>query len=213
VYRIRLVEHPGEEENSPRESLDLIISEAYLPPEFQGRSFSPGASLSPEAEEALCFSQFCQAAEKAALRLIVRAEQCAAALTRKLEQRKHSRDAVKAVLSRLCGMNLVNDSRYAELWLKYRVLRGAKSPRSLINSLRAKGIDQDTAREALQAVLELEAPAEAAASEIEDSLLRRFLTKDPRARSMDRQSLRPLLKSEGFSPAAIELYWEEEAPA
>ncbi|MDR1930845.1 MAG: recombination regulator RecX [Treponema sp.] len=215
VYKIRL-------SGGSSSVLDLIIHEAYLPPElreaFRGgkpevyglkSGFLPGACLSAEAEEALCFSQFCLAAEKAALRLIIRAEQCGAGLSRKLEQRKHSRAAVKAVLARLIRLDLVNDRRYAELWLRSRVSRGAKSPRFLLAALSAKGIDQDTVKEALRTALP---------PETETGLLRRFLEKN--APGLPETGLRSRLRAEGFSPAAVEahieayteMYREEEAP-
>jgi regulatory protein len=175
---------------------DLIISEAYLPPEYRERFLYAGAIVPGEAGEALCFSQFCLAAEKTALRLIARAEQCGAGLSRKLEQRNHSPEAAEAVVSRLTGMSLVNDSRYAELWLKFRIHHGYKSPRFLAAALRAKGVERDTVKEALKSVL---------SPEVEADLLKRFLHKDRRARTISsRGMLRSMLRAEGFSADTID---------
>jgi regulatory protein len=178
----------------------LEISFAYLPPEYTGAFLCPGAVLGPEAEAALSHAAACLAAEKAALRLIARAEQYGAGLTRKLEQRKHSPDAVRTVLARLLEFGLVDDRRYAGLWLKTRVRRGKKGPRALEAALRAKGIDRETAVLALTTAL---------AGEAEAGLLERCARAEQEKHGIDSE-IRFFLKSEGFSPAAIEAFFEEK---
>ncbi|MDR2210993.1 MAG: recombination regulator RecX [Spirochaetaceae bacterium] len=172
---------------------------AYLPPEYA--DLCPGAVLGEEAAAILRHGENCLAAERAALRLITRAEQCALGLTRKLEQRKHGPAAVKAVLDRLLGLGLVDDRRYAELWLKFPVSRGSRGPRILRAALRAKGIDRETAEAALEAAL---------AGEAELKLLGRCLKKAPRGKQPEQSGseIRYFLKTEGFSTAAIEGYFD-----
>jgi regulatory protein len=160
----------------------------------------PGAVLGPEAEAVLNHAAACLAAEKAALRLIARAEQYGAGLTRKLEQRKHGPDAVRTVLARLLELGLVDDRRYAGLWLKARVRRGKKGPRTLETALRAKGIDRETAAEALKTAL---------VGEAEAGLLERCVRAEQEKYGPDSE-LRFFLKSEGFSSAAIEAFFEEK---
>jgi len=143
-------------------------------------------------------------AEKTALRLIARAEQCSAGLARKLEKRKHEPAVIREVISKLTDLKLLNDSRFARLWLQSR-LRFARSPRRLFTSLCARGIDRDEAQAALKEVLD---------DETEKTLLARFAKKY--ARKLRNQgedvmrSLKFLLKGEGFSSAAIEEYLENE---
>jgi regulatory protein len=156
--------------------------------------------MEDEAVEAFGHAQLCLAAENAALRLIARAEQCAAGLTRKLEQKKYGAAAAAAVVSRLREQKLVNDSRYAGLWLKAKVSRGHKGPRYLVNALRVKGIDRETAQNALQEQL--------SAEEAEGELLRRFIQKN---RKIPHAMLRGFLKNEGFSADVISVYFEENS--
>lgn len=190
----------------------LSFRNCYLPPELSDADFNPnsaeGRAVSAEEENALRFASACLSAEKAALRLIARAEQCTAGLRRKLEKRKHESACVNAVISRLCELRLLDDSRYAKLWLESR-LRFARSPRRLLSSLCARGIDRDDAEAALKTALDEDA---------ETSLLVRFVKKYARkqANSQTRggedaaRSLKFLLKSEGFSHAAIQRFLDEE---
>ncbi|MDR0403103.1 MAG: recombination regulator RecX [Treponema sp.] len=181
---------------SPRE-----ISFAYLPPEYTGAFLCPGAVLGPEAEAALNHAAACLAAEKAALRLVARAEQYGAGLARKLERRGHGPDAVRTVLGRLLELGLVDDLRYAGLWLKSRVRRGKKGPRTLETALRAKGIDRETAAEALKAALTGEAEA---------GLLERCVRAGEKRPGRPGADIRFFLKREGFSAAAIEAFFGEK---
>jgi regulatory protein len=145
-------------------------------------------------------------AEKVALRLIARAEQCSAGLTRKLEKRKYDPAVVNDVISRLTELKLLDDSRFARLWLESR-LRFARSPRRLLSSLCARGIDHDEAESALKEVLN---------ADNEKALLARFVKKHARKLRLMRhklsgsedatRSLKYSLKGEGFSSAVIEEY-------
>ena len=134
-------------------------------------------------------------AEKTALRLVARAEQNTGGLARKLERRGHDSAVVSEVISRLCEQNLLNDTRFAVLWLQSR-LRFARSPRRLLSSLCAKGIDRDTAETALKTVLN---------EDTETALLERFAKKYARGT----HPIKYLLKSEGFSIAAINKFTDE----
>jgi len=57
-------------------------------------------------------------AEKTALRLIARAEQCTKGLTRKLTKRGFDANSINEVISNLTEKNLLNDSRYARYWIQ-----------------------------------------------------------------------------------------------
>jgi regulatory protein len=177
----------------------FTINTAYLPPGCKGAFLYPGAVLDPKAGAALCHAADCLKAEAAALRLITRAEQCSAGLFRKLEQRKHPPEAVRAVLIRLMELDLVDDWRYAKLWLKSRTSRGKKGPRTLETALRARGIDRKTAAAALKAAL---------AGDGEAKLLERCAQKAAERKHQDDAGLRFFLKREGFSFAAIEAFFE-----
>ena len=151
-------------------------------------------------------------AEKSALNLIARAEQCTKGLKQKLEKKKYRSETIQIVLDHLVKLNLLNDSRYAELWLRFRINYGAKGPRMLSERLRAKGINEQTVNAVLALLL---------TEETEAALLRRCLEKAKRDKkgyakifsennSTDSKTIRYFLKGQGFSPEAIEGYFDEE---
>ena len=163
-----------------------------------------GSEINAEEETAFRFASACLRTEKTALRLIARAEQCTSGLMRKLEQRGCGKTCVNAVISRLMDLKLLDDRRYAQLWLESR-LRLTRSPRRLLCALCGRGIDRDNAEAALKNALDEEA---------EFSMLTRFVKRLPRKKSGKggnvTRSLKYLLKSEGFSLSAIERFFNDD---
>jgi regulatory protein len=139
-------------------------------------------------------------AEKTALRLIARAEQCTGGLTRKLERRGFDSACIGEIISKLTELKLLDDNRFARLWLESR-LRLPRSPRRLLSSLCSRGIDHDDAQAALKNILD---------EDTESALLTRFAKKYSRKTGGDPRSLKYLLKNEGFSVAAIKRFFGEE---
>ena len=181
----------------------------YLPPGLFNENFSSpdaveGKDINAAEEAAFRHASACLRAEKAALRLIARAEQCTLGLTRKLEKRGHETACVNAVISRLSELRLLDDRRYARLWLASR-LRLARSPRRLLSSLCGRGIDRDDAEAALKTALDEDA---------EFTLLARFVKRHSRKTAREGEtgvrSLKYLLKSEGFSPPVIQRFFDGE---
>jgi regulatory protein len=174
----------------------------YLPAEFQGEGFfSPGRELSSAEEEACRFAAACYRTERAALRLVARAEQTRRGMTRKLELRGFAAPCVQAVVSYLEGLEVLNDKRYAALWLHARLARSAEGPRKLLAALRSRGISSGAAGGALEAVLDFQT---------ESALLKRYLKKKHSRNPKQDKFLKTHLKYEGFSPGVIEAVWEEE---
>jgi regulatory protein len=182
----------------------------YLPPLYADEGlYTPGTAegraISPDEEEGFRFASACLRAEKAALQLIARAEQTAFNLALKLEKRGHDSVCIRAVIARLRELGLLDDRRYACLWLESRLTRQS-SPRRLLAALRARGIDRHDAEEALQRVLD---------AETEQRLLERYAQKLRRKRGDEdgsaaaRRDLRRTLKGEGFSLSAVQIYFEE----
>jgi regulatory protein len=164
-----------------------------------------GHEIAGEEEEGFRFASACLRAEKAALRLITRAEQNVCGLTRKLEKRGCKTACVRAVIARLSETGLLDDYRYACLWLESRISRRASSPWRLLVALRSRGVDRNDANWALREILDDEA---------EYRLLERFTEKLRRGNKTKEygnsaaalQSLKSLLKSEGFSTLAIQRF-------
>ena len=177
----------------------------YLPPVFTITD-TDGLEISEVEEKSLRFASACLRAEKAALRLIARAEQTCLGLTRKLEKRGHDSACARSVISQLCESALLDDRRYARLWLDARISRQSSSPRRLLIALSARGIDRDDTAFVLKEALDDEA---------EFLLLKRYVEKLQRKRKTnsddddDDRSLKYLLKSEGFSSLAIQRFLAE----
>jgi regulatory protein len=180
------------------------LNTGYLPLPFRGGDyFFPGKEIFDEEAGALRFAAACYRAERAALRLIARAEQTCAGIRRKLEQRGHGADHIDAAVSCLTELGILDDRRFAERWIRSRLYRDALSPLGLVKGLCRRGIDRNIAREARKATLDFEKETE---------LLGRFIAKKYPALdcgSRDARFLRALLKREGFSPPVLERYWDE----
>ena len=191
----------------------------YLPPAFLSENnFSPGVcegrQLGGDEEEGLRFASACLRAEKAALQLIARAEQSVFGMERKLKKRGHDRACVSAVIDRLCEMELIDDRRYARLWLETKISRQATSPWRLLTALRSRGIDRADADSVLKEMLD---------EETEFRLLERYAEKLARKSNRRRaeetagqdseeaahRALKYQLKGEGFSSSVIERYFDE----
>ena len=177
----------------------------YLPPEIFNEYLNDPKDaeereINAGEEAAFRFASACLRAEKAALRLIARAEQCTNGLTRKLEQRGHSTVCVNTVISRLAELKLLDDRRYAQLWLESRLCL-TRSPRRLLSALCGRGINRDDAQAALKTALDEEA---------EFAMLTRFVKRHSRKKGGEGEntarSFKYLLKSEGFSALAIERF-------
>jgi regulatory protein len=198
----------------------------YLPPAFIDESlYAPGSGegreIGEQEEEGLRFACACLRAEKAALRLIARAEQNSFGLSRTLGKRGFEPACVRQVASRLEELELLDNRRYTRLWLESRLSQRTDSPRRLLSSLCARGIDREDAESGLKAALTHEA---------ELLLLRRYVKKLEKSRrfrkvasaqatrSFDEgpgsiwatRSLKFYLKTEGFSSQAIQQYFDEE---
>jgi len=179
----------------------------YLPP--LAPDAVEGREISGDEEAAFRFAAACLRAENAALQLIARAEQNSLGLQRKLERRRHDPACVRAVIARLAETGLLDNLRYARLWMETRIARHATSPWRLLAALRSRGIDRHDAQCALRETLD---------DDGELQLLRRYAEKLERKRAKraarggaaaEPPSLRYLLKSEGFSSLAIERFFDE----
>ena len=177
----------------------LLFTNVYLPEDLRA-GLEDGRELSGQEEEALQFASSCYGAEKAALRLIARAEQSILGLTAKLERRGCDSPVVKAVVSRLLERNLLNDERFAKLWVHSRLSYGrARSPLWLRVSLGKKGIDRNLALKAVEGLLD---------PETEYILLLKYLEKAGISDGRNESYLKTQLKNEGFSYEVLERYFE-----
>ena len=185
----------------------LYIKKCYLGNlgELSLSILETGEDISADKEAVLRFADACFKAEQTGVRLIARAEQTQAGLKRKLEERGHSKACVLAAMTWFIENNLVNDERYAERWLRFRLTRkGGKtnSPRGLSAALGNRGIGREALKGAFDKVLDEEA---------EYALLKQFLVKNSMKNASGAFSQRGRLKYEGFSSTVINRYFDDEA--
>ena len=145
-------------------------------------------------EEAFPFDADCIKAEKIALHLIARAEQSVAGLTAKLEKRGVDASIARQVISSLLHRKLLDDTRYAERWIRAHL--GAKKPLSPLwfrVSLEKKGIKREISLNATKKILD---------EETEFLLLLKFIEKNGLSRTK--------LRYEGFSTEVINRFFDSE---
>ncbi|AZM94814.1 regulatory protein RecX [Vreelandella venusta] len=91
-----------------------------------------------------------------AIQMLSRREYSRAELARKLQQKSFQPDEIDACLDRLEEQNLQSDERFAESFIRSRILRGQGGIR-IKGELRQRGVDQETLTTAFAAVEEREA--------------------------------------------------------
>jgi regulatory protein len=197
---------------------DCYLSGAYI-----ADNYVIGGEINADEEQDFRFASACLRAEKRALQLIARAEQTAFGLSRKLQKRGHDPDCIHAVIAQLCALNLLDDRRYARLWLESRISRQATSPRRLLAALRSRGIDRRDAEAALKETLDDEAERQLleryvqklrrkgifSAGEVADSNGADSVPNPEGANSTILRSVRYTLRNEGFSSLAIEIVLDQ----
>ena len=103
--------------------------------------------------------------------------------------------AARIALARLCAEGILSDSRFAESYAASRLSRRAEGPASLVAALRGRGVDGDTAKGAVAAVL---GPSERAAA------LAKAAGKELRRSRGDKDALKRRLRALGFKSEEID---------
>ena len=146
------------------------------------------------------FSAYCHNAEEVALRLIARAEQNTIGLTAKLERKGFDTSVIKEVIFGLVERGLLDDERYAALWLRSRLAKQTKTPKWLLFSLRKRGIDRISSQKAIEKVLD---------PDTEYALLLEYIENTEPSKSKNKLPLRTQLKHEGFSLETLDRYFSD----
>jgi regulatory protein len=85
-----------------------------------------------------------------AMGFVAAAEHCRRSLERKLLARGYTEEEVAQTLSRLAEEDIVNDRRFAALWIEFRQRRKDEGGRRLAEGLQRRGIDRPTAEAAVK---------------------------------------------------------------
>ena len=122
------------------------------------------------SEAAITPPEECKKARAKALRLLEHMDRTERGLTEKLRQAGFSPDAVTDALSYVRSFGYLDDTRYAEVYLRSRI--SSKSRQQLFQELQRKGVDRATIQSAWESVSDLENPDERAI--IRTELLKKY---------------------------------------
>jgi len=144
-------------------------------------SLEPGC---PVDDAAMAETEAAEARERA-FRILGYRDRSRAELAQKLTEDGYPHDVVAAITERLAELDLVNDVRFAESWVRMRSASGY-GPQRIARELSQKGVDKQIAQDALHV---LEGPTElerarkalgtrtAANPRERDRLMRRLVTR------------------------------------
>ncbi len=132
----------------------FTFADRYLSPDFQGLILSPGDSCDDGCLAAIREAAETYDVELVALRLVSRSEQSSGGLLKKLLVRGASRSAASTVLSCLLNSGLVDDERFAELWLGMRLRLGSRAEgrNRLLGTLMDRGVPRSVAERTLHSL-------------------------------------------------------------
>ncbi|HEX6368732.1 MAG TPA: regulatory protein RecX [Longimicrobium sp.] len=148
-------------------------------------------------------------AREAALRLLSVRPRSAAELARRLRMKGYEPEIGEEVIARLRDLGMIDDAAFAGTLVRDRVRLKPQGARRLANELRAKGVDDETARTAIRETMEGEDTGER-------ELARRAAEKwRPRAGeepARARRRLHGYLARRGFDADVIREVLDEAAP-
>lgn len=131
----------------------------------------------PEIEELLALDESARAVD-AALQFLGYRPRSEYEVRQRLRRKGFPEPAIEHAVQQLLDWGYLNDRQFAEFWLSNRLEHSPRGERALIQELRRKGVDVETAREALG---EQEVDEQAAALELARKRL-------PSLANLDRQT-------------------------
>jgi len=162
----------------------------------EDRELCVGTVLDEDFEGRLRLAGSVHKAERNALQLIALREQSSAGLNLKLQKKGIDSQVRALVLNRLVESGLLDDERFASLWLASRIRRKTEGRVRLVAGLRKRGISGSLADRVVSREFGFDAEA---------ALVRRFLA----IAGVDHGPLDPRMRKElhdaGFSGAAVRL--------
>jgi regulatory protein len=138
-------------------------------------------------------------AYRRAIRILSHRDHSIEELRRKLKQRGFSEEIIRSVVRRLARARLLDDARFAEMFVREKVLQRPMGRQGLLRELARRGVDGDVAGRALCKVLE-----EAGVDEAD--LARKVLD---RVRGGGVRDVRGLLRRRGFDADVIRVVFDE----
>lgn len=130
------------------DSTGLLVLDANLCAE---RNITGGMSISVDELKNLVSESYLRRAKERALWYLSRSDCSAKELTQKLCRADFPKEVAQAVTERMKELGYINDERYAERLAESYILSKKVAPRLAVSQMIAKGIDSETAKQAIQA--------------------------------------------------------------
>ena len=140
-------------------------------------------------------------AHDACLRLLAVRARSRGELARRLQARGCDSGVAEDVLDRLAGVGLVDDAAFARSWVRQRHEHSGRGRRALGRELRDKGVDDETAAQALQQIDD-EAETERARELVRSKVRRSGIPPAGPEHTAALRRLVGMLARRGFEPAA-----------
>lgn len=145
-------------------------------------------------------------AREAALALLSFRPRTRIELQRRLKEKGYAPDVAEETVDALVGMGLVDDSSFAEMFVRDRVRLRPKGARQLTQELRAKGVDVETAQAAVGEVMERE---DASETDLARRAAARWRPRTGEEPLRARRRLHGFLARRGFGGDAIRVVMDE----
>ena len=133
------------------------------------------------------------------MRLLNYRERSIKELADKLDGKHYSPAIITAVIKRLEELELLNDEKFARLWIRSRVRFKPRSAWLISRELREKGIEEEVIQQVIEEEFTPEQEMEAAMS-LAEKQVRRYRGEEP---EKARRKLFAYLSRRGFSPDMI----------
>jgi len=146
-------------------------------------------------------------ARDAALSLLSYRARTTVELKRRLKRKGFDDEVAAATVERLDQLGVVDDAAFAESFVRDRVRLKPRGPRRLAGELRAKGVDDDTARAAIAEVMERE---EATEEDLARAAAARWKPRAGEHAARARARLQGFLARRGFGGDAVRAVLREK---
>lgn len=148
-------------------------------------------------------------AREAALRLLAVRPRSEAELTRRLRMKGYEPQIAEEVIGRLRELGVIDDAAFAGTLVRDRVRLRPQGARRLANELRAKGVDDETARAAIRETMEGEDTGE---RELARRAAEKWRPRTGEEPARARRRLHGFLTRRGFDSEVIREILDEAAP-
>lgn len=109
--------------------------------------------ITPAVRESLEYASQLHAGSQKALQLAARREHSRSEMMLKLQQRGYPEEIIEKILDKMQRLGIIDDRRFAEVWLRSRLLRKDEGPVRLRGELLRRGVDAATAGDVLNEIL------------------------------------------------------------